>query len=287
MSHATTAAPAALKLSHILVPIDFSDRCRVAAECAESLARRFRADLILLHAVTPLGLPFGAADALAYSGAADLTMERVAERATALEDLGNTAFHGVAAARVVVQSDPAAAIVDYASGHPCDLIVMPTHGYGALHRLIAGSVTAEVIHRARRPVWTGPHIELPPSFRNVLCALDLASDSSAVLEWAAGFAAATGAPLRIVHAIPLSTVRSGGLYFDADWRAHVAQEARERIAKLQHILGFTAETHIAIGDIPDAVVTTAHEFAADLVVIGRGPKAYSIIRLSPCPVVAV
>jgi hypothetical protein len=46
MSVSSTAAPSALKLSSILVPIDFSDRCRSAAECAGSLARHFSADLI-------------------------------------------------------------------------------------------------------------------------------------------------------------------------------------------------------------------------------------------------
>ena len=69
MSSSLTATPVALKVSRILVPVDFSDRCRHAARCAEFLARHYNAELVLLHAVAPVEIPFGAAEALAYSGA--------------------------------------------------------------------------------------------------------------------------------------------------------------------------------------------------------------------------
>ena len=59
--------------------------------------------------------------------------------------------------------------------------MMPTHGYGALHRLMAGSVTVEVMRHAPCPVWTGPHLEPASGFRNVICALDLAREGRGVL----------------------------------------------------------------------------------------------------------
>jgi len=182
---------------------------------------------------------------------------------------------------------PAEAILNYATDHRCDLIVMPTHGYGALHRLVAGSITADVLRHTPCPVWTGPHVEPTDTFRNVVCALDLAPHGRAVLAWAAGFAQEFGAVLRIVHMLPMSSIRSGPVYFDVDWRAHVAQESRRQIADLQRELATTAEARIDIGDIPEGVITAIEDMKADLLVVGRGPKAYSIIRETPCSVVAV
>jgi nucleotide-binding universal stress UspA family protein len=180
-----------------------------------------------------------------------------------------------------------ALLCDTRSDHECDLILMPTHGYGALHRLVAGSITADVLHQTPCPVWTGPHVESDYTFRNVVCALDLARENRAVLAWAAGFAREFGATLRIVHVISMFNVRSGGVYFDPQWRAHVAHESRSRIADLQRELATTAEARIELGEIPEAVVTAARDVDGDLLVIGRGPKAYSILRECDCPVVVI
>jgi nucleotide-binding universal stress UspA family protein len=137
------------------------------------------------------------------------------------------------------------------------------------------------------PCLTGSHLAPVAAFHNVVCALDLSPEGRGALAWAAAFAREFAASLRIVHAISMSTVRAGGIYFDADWRAHVAHQARQHIAELQHDLGLTAEAKIEVGEIPEAVVTSALAMAADLVVIGRGPKSYSILREAPCPVVVV
>jgi nucleotide-binding universal stress UspA family protein len=50
--------------------------------------------------------------------------------------------------RVVIDARPAHAIVEYASRHRFDLIAMTTHGRGGLKRLVAGSVSASVLHAA-------------------------------------------------------------------------------------------------------------------------------------------
>ncbi len=48
----------------------------------------------------------------------------------------------------------AQAIVDYASAHACDLIVMGTHGRRGLSRLTLGSVAERVVKTAPCPVLT-------------------------------------------------------------------------------------------------------------------------------------
>jgi nucleotide-binding universal stress UspA family protein len=247
MSQTVATPVAALKLARILAPVDFSAPCRRAAQHAEALARRFGAEVALLHAIGPVGIPFGPAEALAYANSADLSREQVAEMTPVLEEFLAQEFQGVTTSRVIIEGDPAHVIFDYARDRRCDLIVMPTHGYGVLHRLVAGSTTVEVLRHAPCPVWTGCHFEDAPTpgiCRSVVCAVGWTSHDDEAEAWAASLAAAYDARLLVVDA---PTAYAGPEYLSA--RARAAE--------------------------------------AEVLVIGRGPRAYSIIRAAPCTVVAV
>jgi len=237
----------ALQLARILAPVDFSQRCRRAARDAASLARHFGAELVLLHAAAPTPIAFGPTEGFGYAAAADLTTDYLAELTPALEEFLAEELQGVSTRRVLVQGDPAGAIADYTAERPCDLIVMPTHGYGALHRIVAGSVTTEVLRHAPCPVWTGCHFDDTPGpsrCRTVLSAVGLTQRDELAENWAAGLAAAFKAAFQIVAA-PNNTA-------DVDYIAATAAAAN-----------------------------------ADVLVVGRGPKVYSIVRAAACPVVAV
>jgi nucleotide-binding universal stress UspA family protein len=203
---------------------------------------------------------------------------------------------------VVLEGDPTDTIVEFASVEKCNLIVMPTHGYGPFRRFLLGSVTAKVLHDAICPVWTGPHMESAPDyssvhFRNIVCAIDLGLHSREVLCWAAGFAREFGAHLSIVHAIPSSATRLGGFYFDPDWRTQLTKTAVERIAHFRQEMQIEGSVAIEAGEPPVVVATAAETLKADLLVIGRGStprahghlptNAYAIVRQSSCPVVTV
>ena len=90
---------------------------------------------------------------------------------------------------LLLEGDPATQILDYAHTQSFDLIALPTHGYGAFRRLFLGSVTAQVLRGATCPVWTGVHMEHLPrlediSFKKILCAIDLGSQSCPTARWA-------------------------------------------------------------------------------------------------------
>lgn len=53
---------------------------------------------------------------------------------------------------VVVDSNPAAAVLKYAETHRCDTIALATRGLGGAQRVLFGSVTDKVIHGAAAPV---------------------------------------------------------------------------------------------------------------------------------------
>jgi nucleotide-binding universal stress UspA family protein len=289
-------------LSRILAPVAFSPRCRGAVQYAETLACHFQSELILLHVVQPpLGI-FTTPEATAYSTAADLTLERLEQRKCELAAYLEGQCPDIPLTRETVEGDPAREIVSCASAHSVDLIVMATHGYGPFRRFLLGSVTAKVLHDAACPVWTGPHLEQAPSYQNIgfhriVCAIDLAERSRAVLEWAGRFAREFEAELDIVHVLPHTLIQLGGIYFDPEWRQHAAEAAREQICRLQQETQTPGEVLIEIGDPPVTVSDVAASRKADLLVIGRGSgaglggrlraNAYAILRESPCPVATI
>lgn len=287
-------------LSKILLPVDFSGRCRGAARYVEALASRFDSEVTVLHVLPPPHYEFSV---LEVGGTVlnDLYAARMQQARQDLDAVLTQELAGVRVERVLLEGDPARKIVEYAHENKVDLVVMPTHGYGPFRRFILGSVTAKVLHDAECPVWTGVHLEEAPpieriAFRNILVAVDLNPQSVEPLGWASWFAEACEARLWIIHATPSLEGRAGE-YFDPDWRIHLAEQARGEIAKLQEQASSRAEVLIEDGDAPRVVCSAAKRLGADVLVIGRGSaagvfgrlrtNAYSIIRQSPCPVVSV
>jgi nucleotide-binding universal stress UspA family protein len=60
---------------------------------------------------------------------------------------------------ILTSSSPAYAIVDYAKDNNIELIVMGTHGRGALAHMVMGSVAERVVRLASCPVLTVRHPE--------------------------------------------------------------------------------------------------------------------------------
>jgi hypothetical protein len=72
--------------------------------------------------------------------------------------------------------------------------MMPTHGYGRLGRFLFGSITEDVRHDLKCPVFTGVHMEQhahekSAAFRRIC----LVESTKAAEEWAAKLAADFGA----------------------------------------------------------------------------------------------
>ena len=56
--------------------------------------------------------------------------------------------------RAVIVGQPVRDIIDYAKTHRIDLIVIGTHGYTGLSRLLLGSVAEKIVRLATCPVLT-------------------------------------------------------------------------------------------------------------------------------------
>jgi len=282
----------------ILFPVDMSDSSTATAPYVEAMAKKYNADLTLLHV---LEMPSGLIPDW-YGGAVpviDTTAIWQAETEAAQSYLTDR-FHGLRVHRVVIEGDAAQTIDDYARENGMDLIMLPTHGYGLFRTLLLGSVTAKVLHDTPCPVWTGVHVEhapaVSPDFSTILCAVDRTEDSVATMRFACRLAHDNQANLILVHAIPGAEV-APEKYFDSDLQSYLESDARKTLAELQQTAGVAAPLCLGAGEVSHVVRDSALGHSADLVVIGRGhatrtlgrlrSNVYSIIREAPCPVISV
>ena len=285
-------------LSHILVPVDFSDRAVGAARCAKVLADHFHSSLTLLHVIPPSNYDVAPLDA---GGAIlpELYRARTEQARRELDDFLATELTGPAVQRVLREGDPSRNIVEYAHTGGFDLIAMPTHGYGPFRRFILGSNTAKVLHDADCPVWTGVHMPDAPAGgmapRRVLCAVDLGTQSAKTLEWAAWLCREFAAALTLMHATASTPEHSPAA--EQHWRTQIREAVAEELERLRRAEGIKAAIEIEAGETAATVCAAAARTEADVLVIGRGSaagvfgrlrtNAYAIIRQAPCPVVSV
>lgn len=152
----------------ILVPTDGSTAAETAAETALALAQRFDASL---HGITvaelddfPADVKPDVADELTQQGEA--TLATIADQATEAEVAATT--------NVIETTEPIhQAIIDYATDHDADLIVMGTQGRTGLNRLVLGSVTERTLRISPIPVLTvHEDSNLDPDFETVLVPTD-------------------------------------------------------------------------------------------------------------------
>jgi nucleotide-binding universal stress UspA family protein len=282
----------------ILFPVDMSDSCTATAPFVEVMAKRYNAELTLLHV---LEMPTSLIPDW-YGGAVPIIDTSAIWQAEteAGESYLADQFEGLKVNRVVIEGNAAETIADYAREKSTDLIMMPTHGYGLFRTLLLGSVAAKVLHDTACPVWTGVHVEaapaVSPEFANILCAVDRTEDSVATMRFACRLAHDNQANLMLVHAIPGADVPPEK-YFDTDLRAYLEEDARKSIAQLQQTAGVGARLCLGAGEVSQVVRDFALGHSADLVVIGRGhatrtlgrlrSNVYSIVRGAPCPVISV
>jgi nucleotide-binding universal stress UspA family protein len=137
----------------ICCPIDFSDASRAAMELAADLARRFGAELMLLHAYPVPGYTFPDGSVVA----SPRMMQELADQAARHlgEWRGEAAKLGAptVSAHTAV-GEPAGEILDFATEQRVDVLVLGTHGRTGLEHALMGSVAERVVRRAKIPVLT-------------------------------------------------------------------------------------------------------------------------------------
>lgn len=136
-----------LPIHTILHPTDFSPRSQQAYWLACALARDHGARIILAHVLPPPIVVYG------NGIVPPMPEDNRALQEQSLKTLQAQTAPIPVEARLV-DGDPVAEIVNLAKETKSDLIVMGTHGWTGLSRLLMGSVAEGVVRKAPCPVLT-------------------------------------------------------------------------------------------------------------------------------------
>lgn len=139
-------------IKRILVPLDFSANSSRALDYAHGLATKFDAAIHLVHVCEVPSMITASMDA--YAIAYTDWSQRLGEEAEKELVREASRLADVKVTNEVLFGNAAAAIVDAATSNQSDLIVMGTHGHGAVMHLVMGNVAERVVRAAPCPVLT-------------------------------------------------------------------------------------------------------------------------------------
>ncbi len=138
----------------ILIPIDGSELALRAVKMGVDLARESKGEVVFLHAILPYIPPYTAE--FDMDGRVRALIEKAAAESCeamlkAAEDVARAS--GVKSTNVAkVHSRPEVLIDKTVKELGCDVIVIATHGRGAMGRFIMGSVTTRLLPVASVPL---------------------------------------------------------------------------------------------------------------------------------------
>ncbi len=143
-----------LPLKKVLCPLDFSEHSLKALDSAKELADKFNAELHLVNVIAPFPVLPASPHPVGFN---------VQSYEKELEENSNEQLEKIIKENVegpdnvkhaILKGDAAHEIIKYAKEEDIDLIVLSTHGTGALKHLIFGSVAEKVLRHSECPVLT-------------------------------------------------------------------------------------------------------------------------------------
>src|SRR6266446_6635901 len=149
-------------MKRILVPIDFSEVTPPVIHLARQLAKALAAEIRLVHvreitaAPMPGSLGYGLAGMPELAPMPEAIAESEDEKSRLARWQTELAQEGVRATLHEETGAVAEEILKQADAINADLIVMGTHGHGAMYNLLVGSATKGVLKHATRPVLLMP-----------------------------------------------------------------------------------------------------------------------------------
>lgn len=277
----------------ILCPTDFSDMATLALRYGTRLAKCFGARLMVLYAD-----PFSPPPYFTSGQVENLSNEIERSKGAAREYLARYVKEHTEdlpeAETVVIQNEPAPAVLTTAEQANAGLIVMGTHGRSHFRRFLLGSVAEKILHETDRPVLTvrerkdrrkGSEI----SVQHVLCPVNYTQVALKALEHAVAVATCFGAELHVLHVIESQAIDVTDQAEHARLCAWIPDETRSRCS-LKEI--------IRRGNAAEQIIEMASSTACDIIVLGAQHKRFSdatvigtttlrVTRHAPCPVLTV
>jgi nucleotide-binding universal stress UspA family protein len=287
------------KFKRIVVPTDFSDTAETAIKLGTELADYYGSNLDLVNVVD--------ATVYAYAGYpfASLSKELMSGAEAALNKVKVTLKNGTLS-RYLLSGSPAREITDHARRHKAEMIVIGTHGHGAVVRFFLGSVADRVLHEAscdvivtKQPKGKVKHPKKRAKpFTRILFPTDFSDTSKLALKRATSLTEDMDAELFVLHTIDdtlISThVAEERHIILKELRTHALAEMRKQLpADLMN--NFETIGAVKRGDPGKQIAAYAETHHCDLIVMGThgrtgigraliGSVADKVVRRAKCPV---
>jgi nucleotide-binding universal stress UspA family protein len=292
-----------MPFNKILFPVDFSRSSIDLVADVRTLAQKFSAPVVVLHAFDMVrqynlaqnpDAPFGPGPGEVPYIHALQELRHVRENR--LNEFVRAHFEGIETTAILEDGDPARTIEWIATKEKAGLVMMSTKGQGRFRRMLMGSLTSKVLHDVECPVYTSPHeagekLHSPDGFRTILCAVRMRPEPEAALTMTGYFARAFGARVCLLH------VHTHGEAKEDEPTGAQVRQAFEKAVEAEGDGTIAARARVLDARFPEGIRQAALEEGADLVVVGRGHSRgtishlwshlYTLIRESPCPVLSV
>lgn len=293
----------------VLCSIDLSAFSPAVLGFGAGLARPYDARLIVFHSI------YSADDPTFGNPLFERGGEQKRRTADALDRIQALMEHCPVDWQPLIRpGEPVAALAQTAAQTAADLVVVASHGFGGLKRLLLGRVVERMVRTVQAPflVVRGRSASRTPAgrweplaFQRMLVGCDLASDFQPALEWGLRLADRFGAAPTVLHAMESPAPQEEPGAPEASY-AQIEQERQaNRHQRLQRLIALSAgarrsaaETVLAQGPPGDALLEQAQRLLPDLVVVGVrrqsgirrvliGSTTEVLLRHSPCPVLVI
>lgn len=286
-----------VRIANILFATDFSDISAKALPYAAAFARRFAAELCVVHVIAP-----EETERAQQSGEAQKTSNRLKAETRINHLLEMAHFRSVRHDVVLAEGEIFAELASVAEQRRSDLLVLGMHGRHGLAKVLLGSVAEEILRLAGIPVLiVGSDVVVRPeeelTVDVILYAADFSPGCGRAMQYAAAIARAEHARLLVLHVVadawsePMSTRLRAEDYLrrrllEKGWMASINPVEPELLVDFgpveERILE-TVERHRVKLIVLDVPPTTHPVLAAHL----PGPMAYNVASHARCPVLAV
>ena len=200
--------------------------------------------------------------------------------------------------------EPYKYIVDEAIKKKSTMLVMGRRGRTGLKRLVMGSVTARVIGHAPCNVLVVPRAA-QLEFKNIVVATDGSKYSAAAASEAIGLAKRNGSALTVIAVVPSELMTPTDIDFTmtqreliAEKELHEAEKNAKAVKEAAQKEGVAVKAFVLSGKPADAIIETAQDKNADLIVLGShgrtgierllmGSVAERVIVTASCAVLVV
>lgn len=277
---------------NILFAMDLSQGSLLAFPFATSIARHYGGKLFVAHIVPSED----------YDPLRPISQGRLAKLEADVEEGLMNAPGGLGGLPHEVFIDHGsirAKLIDTANRRGVDLIVIGTHGWHGIRKLLTGSIAEEIAYLATRPVLTvGPRVSCSWDFGRILFATDFSAAAAHAMPYASSLAHTYQASMVLLH-VNEWTSKEPPIAASPKTFEFLREQIRNQGFKAS---GEDCEVVVEFGSRSDRILAVAETRQADLIVLGLncstglkariaahlpGSTIYDVISEARCPVLTV